>query len=156
MDNKQVKIVDFENKHASDFMVLNIEWLENYFHVEAYDKEVLSKPEEYILNKGGHILMALIDGKAIGTVALIKRGENVYELTKMAVTNDFQGFRIGQKLMYAVINLAGQIGTTRLFLDSNRRLKPALNLYNKVGFKEIPQDENSPYERCDIRMELFI
>jgi GNAT superfamily N-acetyltransferase len=92
----------------------------------------------------------------VGTVALIKRDEGVFELSKMAVTEDFKGFRIGQKLMYACIDYAGQHGVKRLFLDSNRTLIAALKLYDKVGFKEIPTPADTPYERADIRMELYL
>ena len=74
----------------------------------------------------------------------------------MAVTNKYQGLRIGQKLMYAAIHFAGQQGIPYLYLDSNTVLTPAITLYKKVGFKEIPVPEDTPYERCNIRMELNI
>ena len=72
----------------------------------------------------------------------------------MAVTESYQGKKIGQKLMLACIDFAKEKGWDRLFLDSNRKLKPAINLYIKMGFVEIPVPEDSPYERCNIRMEL--
>jgi GNAT superfamily N-acetyltransferase len=152
----QVTIVAFDEQYASDFATLNFEWIDKYFHIEAYDREVLTNPKKYILNPGGHILFAVIDGKAVGTVALIKREEGVFELSKMAVTQNYKGLRIGQKLMYACIDFAGQNGIKRLFLDSNTKQVPALTLYRKVGFKEIPVPEDSPYERCNIRMELYL
>ena len=156
MKNKQVHIVTFENKHENDFTQLNFEWLEKYFYIEEYDRKVLTQPKEYILKKGGYIFMALVDNKAVGTVALIKREDDEYELSKMAVTNTYQGLRIGQKLMYYCINFAGQNNFHRLYLDSNTKLTPAIKLYHKVGFKEIPVPPNTPYERCNIRMELLI
>ena len=58
--------------------------------------------------------------------------------------------------MYYAINFAGEHNYSRLFLDSNTVLEPAIRLYRKVGFKEIPVPEDSPYERCNIRMELKI
>ncbi|MBL4594465.1 MAG: GNAT family N-acetyltransferase [Flavobacteriales bacterium] len=156
MEKLKVDIIAFDKQYADDFAQLNFEWLEEYFYIEDYDREVLTQPEKYILKDGGQILFALIDGKPIGTVALIKREEGVFELSKMAVTVDYKGLRIGQKLMYACIDYAGQHGVKRLFLDSSRKLTPALTLYEKVGFKEIPVPKNTPYERCDIRMELYL
>lgn len=44
-----IEIIDFEPKYRDDFKNLNVEWLEKYFEVEPYDKEVLSNPEKYIL-----------------------------------------------------------------------------------------------------------
>ena len=101
-------------------------------------------------------MFALIGEKVVGTVALIKRVEGVFELSKMAVTEDYKGMRIGQKLMYACISHAGSKGVKRLFLDSNTKLTPAITLYHKVGFKEIAVPADTPYERCNIRMELYL
>jgi GNAT superfamily N-acetyltransferase len=156
MKRASVKIIEFEDKYTTDFARLNFEWLEKYFHIEAYDKQVLTNPKVHILDKGGRIFFAIVDNEVAGTVALIKREEDVYELSKMAVTERFQGLRIGQKLMYACIYWAGEMGLTKLFLDSNRKLMPALTLYKKVGFREIPVPKDTPYERCDIRMELYV
>lgn len=156
MKNKQISIIDFQDQYAEDFAQLNFDWLKKYFYIEEYDKEVLSKPQKYILDKGGYIFFALVNNKVAGTVALINRDDEGYELSKMAVTEEFQGMRIGQKLMYKCIHFAGEQGFHRLFLDSNTILTPAITLYNKVGFKEIPVPKESPYERCNIRMELMI
>ncbi len=152
----ELSIVEFKEKYTKQFTNLNFEWLEKYFYIEDYDREVLTHPQKYILDQGGTILFALIGNDVIGTVALIKRGEGVFELSKMAVTEEFQGMKIGQKLMIACINFGKERGWNRLFLDSNRKLKPAMNLYTKMGFVEIPVPEDSPYERCNIRMELIL
>lgn len=151
-----VTIVAYEPKYAQAFAELNYEWLEKYFVVEPYDRQVLDAPEEHIMAPGGEILLALVNGRAIGTVALIKRADREYEVSKMAVTEQYKGLRIGQKLMYACIDFARKMGSTRIWLDSNRKLTPALNLYKKVGFKEIPVPAVTHYERGNIRMELFI
>jgi len=156
MEDVKVDIIAFEEQYAADFAKLNFEWLEKYFHIEDYDKNVLTNPHQYILDEGGQILYARINDEIVGTVALMKRGSGVFELAKMAVTENYKGMRIGQKLMYACIDYAGQNGVKRLFLDSNRKLTPALALYNKVGFKEIPVPKDTPYARCDIRMELYL
>ncbi len=152
----KVEIVEYKEQFAADFAQLNFEWLEKYFYIEEYDREVLTNPKHYILDKSGQIYMALVDDKVVGTVALIYREGGVYELSKMAVSPNYQGLRIGQKLMYYCINKAAEMGLDRLFLDSNTKLTPAITLYHKVGFKEIPVPKDTPYERCNIRMELLI
>lgn len=153
---RKVQIVGFEEKYAKDFADLNLAWLEQYFYVEDYDREVLMNPDKYILDKGGYIFFAVVDGKVAGTVALTKREESLYELSKMAVKDGYKGMRIGQKLMYYCINFAGEQNFDTVFLDSNTKLTPAITLYHKVGFKEIPVPADTPYERCNIRMELKI
>jgi GNAT superfamily N-acetyltransferase len=156
MKQPTIRIIPFEDRFTDAFARLNFEWLDEYFYIEDYDRKVLTRPREYILDKGGYIFLAFAGDEAVGTVALIKRGEGVYELSKMGVTPQYQGMRIGQKLMYYAINFAGENNFTRLFLDSNTVLEPAIRLYRKVGFREIPVPGDSPYERCNIRMELQI
>ena len=152
----KVEIISFEDRYTADFGQLNFAWLEKYFYIEEYDKKVLNDPRTYILNLGGHIELARIGEDIVGTVALIAREAGTFELSKMAVSEGYLGKRIGQKLMYACIHFAAALGADRLFLDSNTILTPAITLYKKVGFKEIPVPEDSPYERCNIRMELML
>jgi hypothetical protein len=45
------------------------------------------------------------------------------------------------------------MGANRVYLGSNTQLRPAINLYTKLGFKKIT-GHASPYERADIHMEL--
>ncbi|WP_430907222.1 GNAT family N-acetyltransferase [Maribacter sp. 2-571] len=156
MKNANVRIVGYEEVYADAFARLNIEWLERYFYVEDYDRNVLENPKEHILEPGGYIFFALAGTEVVGTVALIHRGNLGFELSKMAVTDTFQGLRIGQKLMYHCIDFAGKNNLKRLFLDSNTLLKPAIKLYQKVGFKEIAIPEKLQYARCNIRMELNV
>src|SRR5687767_9074668 len=93
-----LQILDYQPQHQPAIQQLNEEWLVKYFTVEPYDQKVLSKPEQYILSEGGHILIAELEGKTVGTCALLKRGEGKYELSKMAVTPAYQGKRIGEAL----------------------------------------------------------
>ncbi len=148
-------IIPFEEIYADAFAELNFAWLEKYFYIEDYDREVLTKPQEYILSKGGYIFLAKLNGEVVGTVALIFRGESEgFELSKMAVAETLQGKKIGQLLMDYSIQFAKDMGAKRIYLDSNRKLTPAITLYQKVGFKEIPVPKDTPYERCNIRMEM--
>jgi DNA-binding MarR family transcriptional regulator len=149
-----VEIIDYRPEYAQLFKDLNYEWLEEYFKVEEEDKKVLLNPQGYILDRGGLIIMAKYQDQIVGTCALIHEGNDVYEIAKMAVTRKYRGKQIGKKLMEEIISKALALDPNQLYLVSNRKLGPALNLYRKYGFKVTPLDPNSPYERCDIRMEL--
>ncbi|MGD9564371.1 MAG: GNAT family N-acetyltransferase [Pyrinomonadaceae bacterium] len=151
-----VEIVEFRDEFADAFASLNYRWIEAYFSVEKHDREILDDPRKFVIEPGGQILMAVSDGKGVGTVALIPSGEGVLELTKMAVDPEHQGKGLSNLLMAAAITYARKIGTRVIFLESHRSLKPALGLYRKFGFVETPIDLNSEYARADIRMELAI
>jgi len=152
-----IKIVPFQNQFAKDFYNLNIEWLRTYFCVEPFDEEVLSKPESYILNKGGYIFFAKLDEMIVGTVALMPTQEiSVFELTKMAVSPEHRRNKIGQLLMQYCIDFSRKNQFKSLILYSNTKLENAIYIYRKYGFVEIPVEENSPYKRSNIKMELIL
>lgn len=151
-----MKIIPFESQYATDFKDLNIEWLEKYFWVEPHDEEVLGKPGKYIIDPGGQIFLVKDRDQIIGTVALMKIEDGVFELTKMAITPSAQGRNIGQKLMAHTLEFARKRGWQKLIIYSNRKLENAIHIYRKYGFKEIPIEGNNPYSRGDIKMELLL
>ncbi len=149
-----LEIVQFEEMYASSFYKLNIEWLETYFTVEPYDKEVLSNPQKYIIHKGGYIFFAKLNNNIVGTVALMPFDDfGTFELTKMAVSPDHRGHKIGQQLLLQCIDFAVEKQFERLILYSSRILENAIYIYRKYGFIEIPMEENPPYKRGNIKME---
>lgn len=154
---KKVKIVNFENKYLEVFKKLNKEWITKYFKLEDKDMKSLENPKETILKKGGKILIALYEDKPVGVCALmISENSNYdYEMAKMAVCDEAKGKGIGLILGEAIINKAKSLGANAIFLESNTILKPAVNLYQKLGFKKIA-GYSSPYERSNIQMELIL
>ncbi len=151
-----IKIITYQEQYAKDFYNMNIEWLKTYFYVEPFDEEVLSKPEKYIIGKGGHIFFAKIEEDVVGTVALMPTHDSdVYELTKMAVSPNHRGYKIGQQLMQHCIDFAKN-EKKNLMLYSNTILENAIYIYRKYGFIEIPVEPNSPYKRSNIKMELIL
>ena len=154
-DSTTVEIIDYEPALGIHFKRINYAWIGQLFEVEAEDIESLEHHQEKILDGGGAILFARVGEDIVGTCALIKWSDELYELAKMGVDPEFQGRQIGKQLGLAVIDRARRMGATKLFLDSNRKLAPALKLYEQLGFREIPYDDRScNYMRCDIRMEL--
>ncbi|WP_081411191.1 GNAT family N-acetyltransferase [Tenacibaculum ovolyticum] len=151
-----LEITNYKNEYASHFYNLNIEWLKSFFYVEAYDEEVLSNPDKYIIDKGGHIFFAKINNEVVGTVALMPINSGAFELTKMAVSPKHRGYKIGQHLMQKCIDFAKENSFKKLTLYSNTKLENAIYIYKKYGFIEIPVEKNCPYERSDIKMELKI
>lgn len=154
-ESKKVKIVPYKPIYADAFRKFNEEWITAYFKMEEADHKALDHPKEYILNKGGKILVALYDEEPVGVCALIKMDDPVYdyELAKMAVSSKAQGKNIGWLLGQTIVEKAKSLGAKRLYLESNTALKPAINLYYKLGFKKIA-GRATPYERSNIQMEL--
>jgi ribosomal protein S18 acetylase RimI-like enzyme len=152
---KEVAIIPYKKALADRFKDLNIAWLKKYFYVEPYDEVVLSDPDEHIINKGGQIYFAQYGDAIVGTFALLKQDDGNYELGKMAVSEQYQGMNIGNMLLQHCIKEAKRLGASKVVLFSNTILGPAIHLYKKYGFTEVPL-EHSEYKRSNIKMEKEI
>jgi len=148
-----VEIVDYTPAYQAAFRQLNEEWISTYFRMEESDYKALDHPREYILDQGGYIYIGLYKGEPVATCALIHLDDGGFELAKMAVSPKAQGLGIGYLIGKACIEKARALGARRVYLESNTALKPAINLYHKLGFRKAA-GAPSPYERCNIQMEL--
>jgi GNAT superfamily N-acetyltransferase len=146
------EIIDYLPEHQPWFEKLNRDWIEKYFWMEPIDFEVLQHPEEHILKQGGTIFMGTYNKEIAGTAAVKFVETGVYEFTKMAVDEKFQGKKIGKAIAEAAIDWVKKKEATRIILYSNTKLETAIAMYRKLGFKEITLD--GVYKRSDIKMEL--
>ncbi len=150
------QVIPFELQYAKLFRDLNLQWIQEKFVVEPKDRTLLENCKKYIIETGGHIFFAEYNGDIAGCFAFIKLNNEVYELGKMAVDPNYQGIKIGQKLLDFAINFAKKEGWHKLVLYSSTQLDTALHIYKKYGFKEVPMDPDSQYIRSDIKMELSL
>ncbi len=154
-EGKLTTIVPYEDCHQPAFCALNEEWITAHWQMEESDYKALDHPREYILNKGGHIFIALYNGEVVGTCCLYKStlpGYD-YEMSKLAVSPKVQGKGIGHLLGKTAIDKALNMRAGKIFLESNTILKPAIHLYKKLGFIELI-DCHYSYSRGNIQMEL--
>jgi putative acetyltransferase len=150
-----IEIIPFSNEHHEAFRSLNEEWLDKYHLKEDHDVAILNDPKKMILENGGEIFLARVNERIVGTAALMKEHEGVYELVKMAVAPEFRNQGIGNILIDRCIAKAKDLNAEKIILFSNHQLKNALKLYEKFGFNYIPV-ENSPFLTADIKMELIL
>lgn len=148
-----MQIVDFAPAYAEAFRRLNEAWIVKHFTLEAKDREVLEDPQGKIIDKGGRIFMALQDGEPVGCVALQAMADGGYEVAKMTVSETMRGTGLGRLLMQRCIDEGRALGATRLYLETNSSLGPALGLYRAMGFRDLAPSD-TPYARCDTWMEL--
>jgi ribosomal protein S18 acetylase RimI-like enzyme len=72
----------------------------------------------------------------------------------MAVAPTARGRGFGDLLMEACIDFARQNDIRRITIVSNTLLEPAIRLYRKYGFVQVPISEDTRYKRANIRLEL--
>ena len=146
------------------FIDLNRDWIEEYFMLEASDREQLEELEASILGKGGRIVIAELDGVVVGTGAILPPhhepddGRKWLEIVKMAARKDLRGQGIGRAVMDALIVQARAMAADAIWLETNADLKAAVRLYERSGFRHLGADElwPTPYARCNVQMALLL
>jgi GNAT superfamily N-acetyltransferase/DNA-binding MarR family transcriptional regulator len=151
-----IEIREYSPSMKKYFKSLNYEWLERYFAVEEADDRILSDPNSKIIKAGGAVLFACLEDEVVGTCALIRHRNGIYELAKMAVTKKYQGRGIGRKLLIAVIDKAKKYGASELYLRTNPKLEAANHLYTEIGFRKITGDPlaGKKYKRSTFVMKM--
>lgn len=142
---------------AAAFSALNEQWIAQHFVVEAEDRRQLDDPVAAYVAPGGQILLAELDRRVVGCVALAPGGGGAFELSKMAVATEMRGRGAGRRLLAAAIAHARELGATSLFLGSSTKLADAVHLYEDAGFIHVdPATLHMPYERADVFMQLVL
>lgn len=151
-----LRIVEYSDALAPAFAEITREWVEAHFTLEENDRRIIENPRAMILERGGFILFVEADGLGIvGTCALIKIEDGVFELTKMGVRPSARGRKAGEFLLRAVLNRAEAMGLDELFLLTNAKLAAAVHLYEKAGFchdPEIMRRYGGRYARANVAM----
>lgn len=156
MEINRLCVRSFEGKDATEFKILNLEWLTRYDLLEPVDLQYLDHPEQMIIEKGGRILIATIDRAVVGTCAILRVKDGTAELAKLSVKSEAQGQGVGWALIKRSIEIAREIGFSKLILISNKKLNTALKLYTSFGFIFKPVPEGVEYKTANIYMEKNI
>jgi N-acetylglutamate synthase-like GNAT family acetyltransferase len=139
------------------FRMLNEAWIAQHFALEPEDRRQLADPIAAYVAPGGEILIAELEGRPVGCVAIVPDGTGAWELSKMAVADTVRGRGIGRRLLGATIERARELGARSLFLGSNAKLADAVHLYEAFGFEHVaPESLHMPYARANVFMRLAL
>ena len=122
---------------------------------QNFTEELASLPGKYAPPEGALLLTKQGDQFA-GCVALRRLEDQVCEMKRLYVRPAFRGRRIGRELAIRVLEDARQIGYRIMRLDTLAWMKPAITLYEQLGFQRIdpycynPQSD-AVYMQFDLR-----
>ncbi|ASD26240.1 GNAT family N-acetyltransferase [Brevundimonas diminuta] len=143
----------YRDEDLSAWRALNEGWLaEAGFVIEAKDRQAIERPRATILETGGMIFVAELDGAVVGCCALLARDDGGFEVAKMAVAPVARRNGTGLRLLEACQGAAIAHGARRLYLETSFRLVAARALYRRFGFVDLPP-RPSPYARAEVFME---
>lgn len=154
MNTRNLVIRPFQPGDADAFVSLNRHWLIENQLLEPADERQLADYDAQVLQRGGEIFIAVLNGARVGCCAAIPRDGGRLELAKLAVDPSAQGHGIGRQLAEAVVRFAAERGFSRVVLTSNSALRAAIRLYESLGFERHPVPADVPYASVDVYMEL--
>lgn len=107
-------------------------------------RSVSATPDE-LVPPAGVLLLAHLDGRAVGCGALKVGPRGVGEIKRMWVDPSARGLGIAQRLLDAIESQAVAFDLRTLRLDTNRSLVEARAMYLRNGYREIPAYNDNPY-----------
>lgn len=122
---------------------------------EGFEAELASLPGPYAF-PAGSLLLATVDGRPAGCIALKPHDGHVAELKRLYVSPVFRGRAIGPALVGALIAGARSAGYRRIVLDSHEAMTNAHAIYRQAGFRtiEAPADFPAVLKPIVVFMEL--
>ena len=118
--------------------------LDSLKEASGIDKDKASVIFEKINSNPDHIIaVAEIDGKIVGSTTLlieskfIHNGGLVGHIEDVVVDKNYQGQKIGEKIMKFLIEISKNRGCYKTILDCTDDVKP---FYEKLGFKQVASE----------------
>lgn len=96
-------------------------------------------------------VLARIDGRAVGCVALEPHGEHQAEIKRMYVHPDARGRGLSRLLLARVEEIAARSGIRSIRLETGTEQPEAIALYRRAGYGPIPcygYWKDDPSTRC--------
>lgn len=112
---------------------------------QGFANELAGLPGDYAPPRG-QILLAWVEGRPAGCVALRELEDGVCEMKRLYVRPELRDLRLGRTLVEALIAEAREIGYARMRLDTVPSMERARALYRSLGFREIPAYRFNPVE----------
>lgn len=123
---------------------------ETWFGVDLsfqnFDGEVAGLPGKYAVPEG-RLLLAFVDEKIAGGVAFRKFENEICEMKRLFVKEDFRGLGIGKILLERLLEEARLAGYKKIRLDTYApKMAKAVQIYKSHGFREIAPYYHNPYD----------
>lgn len=85
-----------------------------------------------------HVVVASVNGEAVGCGAFKPFAENTVEVKRMYVSPAFRGQRIAQQVLAELEAWARELNLSQAVLETGKRQQEALQLYQRCGYSVIP------------------
>lgn len=151
-----IEIIPFQKIYQEQLvkLILDIQQLEFNVPITAADQPDLFTIDEFYRKNGGEFWIATSDKEVIGSIGLIRIGNNTGVIRKMFVSKNHRGkdSGIGQRLFDHMLRYCRQNDMNTLYLGTRTQLQAALRFYERNGFVTIAKEalpEDFPLMQVD-------
>jgi len=117
---------------------------------QGFDEELSSLPGTYAPPRG-RLLLACGGNESAGCVALRPLEPDICEMKRLYVRPAYRSGGVGRLLTERVIHEAATAGYRRMRLDTLPTMETALQLYRRLGFRDI-----APYTANPLKGAVFL
>lgn len=110
---------------------------------QDFENELSRLPDKYALHDG-RLYIAFVDGEVAGCIGLRRFDSTRCELKRLYIRPAYRHLGLGAQLSLKIIDDARLIGYHQILLDTLSSMTPAMNLYQKLGFRQIPAYYHNP------------
>jgi GNAT superfamily N-acetyltransferase len=140
-----ITLIDPDDPRAQYCLTSYVNELNRRFEAGWDPSKSISAAADELRPPAGIFLLASLDEKPMGCVALKFRGDHPAEIKRMWVSDSARGLGIGRRLLNEIEAQAAVHGVTTLRLETNRALTEAINLYRSAGYVEVDPFNDEPY-----------
>ena len=110
---------------------------------QDFDTELANLATQYSPPTGA-LLLATVDGRAAGCVALRRWDADTCEMKRLYVREPFRRLKLGRRLAVDIIDEARTFGYRRMRLDTLPSMQAAQSLYRTLGFNDVSAYRYNP------------
>jgi N-acetylglutamate synthase-like GNAT family acetyltransferase len=118
---------------------------EHFGHIDHSLNPDLDDISGSYLSQGHHFVVAVKDENIIGAGGLLLVNEDEGRIVRLSVSGSYRGQGLGSSIVTTLLGLAGELGLSRVHVETNLDWYQAIALYERCGFERISADSESAY-----------
>lgn len=124
------------------------------YHESIHELKDMDNIQKSYFENGGTFLGMFLDGEMICTGALRRIDDEICELKRLWLLNEYHGQGLGYRMLQELLTIARSMGYQRVRLETDPIAQSrALAFYKQAGFYEIPGYSDRGDEQA---MEMYL